>query len=755
MNSLWNLVQNEYNSAENRKYETIFTLANGYRGIRGSLNFSSSGENGNFIAGVFDKSDAQVTEIVNCPNPLCFGIYLDNEKIDIDKCRVIKFKRYLDMETGILYLETELETNSKKTVIIKSERYVSRNNVHRWAEKYEISVLNFKGSIFIENIIDGTTVNSANDPVNMIKHYRVIQDFDLGPGIGLSVLMHDKKTEIVEAAVLKSESEGLFKERKYGKFGEKVRELYRINSIDGKFTVYKFGCTYTSRDVDNPADFAKKDIDDFITDGYEFEKKLHINIWKKIWNNADIKIDGDDRAQIGIRYNIYQLASCAYDKDKRISIAAKGLHGEGYKGHVFWDTETFMLPFFIYTMPDVAKSLLMYRYNTLSGARKNAKMKGFIGAQFPWESADEGIEVTPKHGIDFDGTPIRIWTGDEEYHINSDINFAIYEYYRATMDRDFLINYGMEIYLETAKFWESRVEYNRELDRYEINRVIGPDEFHEHINNNFYTNYFVKWSLEKTFEFAEWLKRENNEAYKTLCRKLGINEDNFEKWKEIIKKLYIPMKKDGKLIEQFEGYFKLKDIKITNYDHNGMPEWPVLNGLKLSETQLIKQPDVIMLLLMLREEFDIDTLKENYSYYEQRTMHKSSLSPSMYSIMGMSVGDRKDAYRYFIKAIMTDIEDNQGNTGNGLHAASTGGSWQSAVFGFGGLSIDKKMMLNINPWIPENWEKLSYNILWRGSKITIDVTKNEVVVTAQDDIKVKVYGKLYNLRKNISTYIKR
>lgn len=755
MNSLWHLVQDEYNSNENRKYETIFTLANGYRGIRGSLNFSSRGENGNFIAGVFDKSDAQVAEIVNCPDSLCFAIYLGSEKIDIDKCRVINFKRYLDMKTGILYLETEIETNSKKTVIIKSERYVSRNNVHRWAEKHEIKVLDFKGNIFIENIIDGTTVNSADDPANMVKHYSVEQDIDLNPGIGLLALTHDKKIEIVEAAVLKSENEGLLKERKYGRFGEKVRELYRINSINGSFVIYKYGCTYTSRDVDNPVYFAKKDISDFITKGYEYEKNLHINIWEKIWDNADIKIEGDDKAQIGIRYNIYHLSSCAYNRDNKVSIAAKGLHGEGYKGHVFWDTETFMLPFFIYTMPDVAKSLIMYRYNTLSGARKNAKMKGYNGARFPWESTDEGVEVTPKWGIDFDGSLIKIWTGDEEYHINSDIDFAIYEYYRATMDKDFLIKYGMEILLDTAKFWESRVEYNRELDRYEINRVIGPDEFHEHINNNFYTNYFVKWSLEKTFEFAEWLKKENIEAYKTLCRRLGINADNFEKWREIIKKLYIPMRKYEKLIEQFEGYFKLKDIKITNYDHNGMPEWPVLNGLKLSETQLIKQPDVIMLLLMLREEFDINTLKENYNYYEQRTMHKSSLSPSMYSIMGMSVGDRKDAYRYFIKAIMTDIEDNQGNTGNGLHAASAGGSWQSAVFGFGGLSIDKDMILNINPWIPENWKELLYNILWRGSKITIDVTKNEVVIIAQDDITVKVYGKLYNLKKNISKYIKR
>lgn len=745
--NLWKLSLTEYNSCDNKKYETLFTLANGYRGIRGALEFSSKGNRGNYIAGIFDKSQSQVTEIVNLQDPLGFNIYIEDEKVDIDECDLDSFKRELDMHKGVLYTSFIATTKKGRCVEIKCERFVSRNKVSRWATKYEITPLNFSGKVFLENYIDGSVTNSTWDVMNKTKHFKLKDICDINPGIALAIETNDNNTKALELTTLIGENEkgNIFKTRRYSEFGEIVSEVYETYMIEGKkSTIVKYGISLSDKNM--KCDLLSAGTDElkaFIKEGYESEVEKHIKIWDKIWDEIDIRIDGDEKAQIGIRFNLFQLSASAYEGDTTVSIAAKGLHGEGYKGHVFWDTEVFMLPFFIYTRPEVAKALLMYRYNTLRGARENAAVTGYKGARFPWEAADEGLEVTPKWGFDYDGNPVRIWTGDEEYHINSDIAFGIVEYYRATNDSEFLVNYGIEILLDTAKFWQSRVEYNEGEDRYEISSVIGPDEFHEHVDNNVFTNYLAKWNIEKALLFKDWLKTEDYVKYKILCSKLGLNEEDFKMWETIARKIYIPKSEDGMIIEQFEGYFDLADIEITEHDENEMPIWPDFKGNKLGDTKLIKQADVVQLMIMLPEEFSEEVKKFNYEYYEKRTMHKSSLSPSMYSILGLAVGDRQNAYKYFMKTIYTDLEDNQGNTDFGLHAASTGGSWQSAIFGFVGLTVNKEDILNINPWLPKQWEGLSFNINWKNSRVSISILKDKIEVTSTGEITLNIYDKKY------------
>ncbi|MGH4051620.1 MAG: glycoside hydrolase family 65 protein [Clostridium sp.] len=747
--NLWKISLDEYNSCDNKKYETLFTLANGYRGIRGALEFSSKGNRGNYIAGIFDKSQSQVTEIVNLQDPLGFNIYIEDEKVDIDECVLDSFKRELDMHSGILQTMFIATTKKGKSIEIKCERFVSRKNINRWAAKYEITPLNFNGKVFIENYIDGSVTNGTWDVMNKNKHFKVVNMCESNPGIALTIETNENNTKVLELTTLMGENEkdSIFKKRKYSEFGEEVSEAYETFMTQGKTNIIvKYGVSLSDRNM--KCDLfvaATSELKDFMKDGYEVEFQKHRKIWNEIWDDIDIKIEGDEKAQIGIRFNLFQLSSAAYEGDTTVSIAAKALHGEGYKGHIFWDTEVFMLPFFIYTRPEVAKALLMYRYNTLQGARENAKVTGYKGARFPWEAADNGLEVTPKWGVDYDGNSVRIWTGDEEYHINSDIAFGIVEYYRATNDKEFLMNYGIEILLDTAKFWESRVEYNKAGDRYEISSVIGPDEFHEHIDNNVFTNYLAKWNIEKALFFKDWLKEENNVVYKVLCSKLGLNEEDFKSLKIMAEKMYIPRSEDGMIIEQFEGYFGLADVEITEYDENEMPVWPDLKGNKLGETQLVKQADVVQLMIMLPEEFSDEVKKSNYDYYEKRTMHKSSLSPSMYSILGLAVGDRHNAYKYFMKTIFTDLEDNQGNTDFGLHAASTGGSWQSAIFGFVGLTVNKDGILNINPWLPKQWEGLSFNINWKGSRVAISIYKDKIKVSSTGKVIINIYSKKYSI----------
>ena len=752
----WLIFQNEYNTEVNPRYETLFTLTNGYMGVRGTFEEGSEGErSGNFIAGIFDKSDAQVREIVNAQNWLRIKLYVEGEELSLDKCQLIEFKRILDMKKGILFRSMLIKDSKDRITRIEGYRFISRSDLHRSAIKLFVTPVNYSGVVGIESIIDGTVLNSADSPKHRVKHLKVADNSSLNKsGVYLETATIDDDIRIATGSAVRlyhyedKEKNNIAKFKRFLPLGEMSIEYFEFDGTENKTVVIdKFIITYTSRDVKKGLlkSTVEKELFAFAGEGIDKELQRHIEVYEELWSVADINIEGDEEADKALRFNIFHLMSSVNENDPMVSIAAKALHGEGYKGHVFWDTEIFMLPFFIYVHPKAAKTLLMYRYNMLDAARKNAALNGYKGAQYPWESADTGEEETPKWGFDYMGNPVRIWTGDLEHHITADIAFAVWEYFRATEDIEFMLNYGAEIIFETARFWVSRCEYVKELDRYEINNVIGPDEFHEHVDNNAYTNYLAKWNIKKGLELINMLKEKYPEHYHAISNKICLTNEEMEKWKEVEEKIYIPYDKDKKLIEQFEGYFDKKDYVIDKFDENNMPIWPEgVDITRLGDTQLIKQADVVMLMLLLGEEFDEETKRINYEYYEKRTMHKSSLGPSMYAIMGLKVGDHKNAYQSFMRSANVDLVDNQGNTKEGLHAASAGGTWQVAVFGFGGMEIDKEGALNINSWLPEKWDKLSYKVFWKGNLIEVIVTKQEVTVKklkGKGNIKVKVKGK--------------
>ena len=752
----WLIFQNEYNTEVNPRYETLFTLTNGYMGVRGTFEEGSEGErSGNFIAGIFDKSDAQVREIVNAQNWLRIKLYVEGEELSLDKCQLIEFKRILDMKKGILFRSMLIKDSKDRITRIEGYRFISRSDLHRSAIKLFVTPVNYSGVVGIESIIDGTVLNSADSPKHRVKHLKVADNSSLNKsGVYLETATIDDDIRIATGSAVRlyhyedKEKNNIAKFKRFLPLGEMSIEYFEFDGTENKTVVIdKFIITYTSRDVKKGLlkSTVEKELFAFAQEGIDKELQRHIEVYEELWSVADINIEGDEEADKALRFNIFHLMSSVNENDPMVSIAAKALHGEGYKGHVFWDTEIFMLPFFIYVHPKAAKTLLMYRYNMLDAARKNAALNGYKGAQYPWESADTGEEETPKWGFDYMGNPVRIWTGDLEHHITADIAFAVWEYFRATEDIEFMLNYGAEIIFETARFWVSRCEYVKELDRYEINNVIGPDEFHEHVDNNAYTNYLAKWNIKKGLELINMLKEKYPEHYHAISNKICLTNEEMEKWKEVEEKIYIPYDKDKKLIEQFEGYFDKKDYVIDKFDENNMPIWPEgVDITKLGDTQLIKQADVVMLMLLLGEEFDEETKRINYEYYEKRTMHKSSLGPSMYAIMGLKVGDHKNAYQSFMRSANVDLVDNQGNTKEGLHAASAGGTWQVVVFGFGGMEIDKEGALNINSWLPEKWDKLSYKVFWKGNLIEVIVTKQEVTVKklkGKGNIKVKVKGK--------------
>jgi kojibiose phosphorylase len=429
-----------------------------------------------------------------------------------------------------------------------------------------------------------------------------------------------------------------------------------------------------------------------------------------------VVIEGDEDAQIALRFNLFQLLIAAPRNDDRVNIGAKTLSGFGYRGHCFWDTEIFMLPVFIYTAPPIARNLLTYRWHNLPGARAKARQNGFEGAQFPWESAGEGVEVTPNFVPDFSDPHklVRIWTGDIEIHISADIAYAAYRYWQVTGDEEWFIKKGAELVLDTAKFWGSRAEWNGRRGCYEFRDVIGPDEYHEHVDNNAYTNAMARWNLETALKVLDWLKSNAPQQAERLSHVLDLNTERLTHWQDVINKIYFPVRPDG-VIEQFDGYFQLKYIDLEKLEPRDRSAQVIFGIQGTNETQVLKQPDVLMVQYLLPEQFAPEVVHSNYDFYSPRTDHTfgSSLGPSIQAIMACRVGRIEEAYEHFIRAARADLWDSRGNARDGIHAASAGGSWQAVVFGFANLRLGPDGW-SIDPQLPAHWKCLSFKFFYRG-----------------------------------------
>lgn len=749
----WLILQDEYDAAENLNYESLFCLTNGYLGTRGSY------EEGTvkslpctFVNGVFDKSETFMRELANLPNWLGIRLYVEKELIGIENCSILEFSRVLDMKHAMLVKRFLLEDKKGRQTLVEGIRFVSRANVHRMAVKLYVTPINYDGIIEVENIVDGSVINFADAPRFKVKHtYLVANERLTENGVYIECATRDNHLHVGTGAFLDAERNGksVIKTRQLYAFGEQTIEFQDFDAEQGVTTeITKYASIYTERDLPKYElhSAVKNEIDAFVERGFEQELAEHFKVYEEMWKEADIQIQGDFDLDRAVRFNIFHLMSTGNEHDDRVNVGAKLLHGEEYGGHAFWDTELFMLPFFAYVFPKTAKNLESYRYRLLDAARANAAKNGYKGAQYPWESADDGTEQCPDWTIEPDGTCYRCYVADYEHHVTAAVAYGIYDYVKITKDTSFLLKKGGEILMETARFWASRCEYITEKDRYEIRKVTGPDEWHEPVDNNVYTNYLAKWNLRYVIALIQDLKEHHREDYDRIAEKISLTEKEIEEWNLVQSKIYLPRKEGTQLLEQFEGYFDLQEVTIQEYDKNDWPIRPAeLKTMKTKETQIIKQADVVMLLHLMGEEFDEETTKLNYSYYEKRTLHGSSLSPSIYSIMGLKVGDDTKAYRYLRRAAFIDLINLQKNTREGIHAANAGGVWQTVVFGFAGLSIDADGILNITPKMPKEWEGVTFRIHYLNSwlEISIDAKNNaavKVLEGAQTDVKVN--GKL-------------
>ncbi|MCI8639384.1 MAG: glycoside hydrolase family 65 protein [Coprococcus sp.] len=753
----WMILQEDYKPEENLKYESLFCLANGYLGTRGSY------EEGTikslpytYINGVFDQSETFMRELAALPNWLTLKIYVEKELIGLENCEILSFARALNMRSACLVKQYRLRDKKGRETLIEGVRFVSRAHEHRMAVKIFVTPLNYEGIIEIENIIDGTVINFCDAPRFKVKHTYLTANEKLEEkGAYLEAAARDNHLHVGCGAYTNAKCGGkdVIKTVDFHAFGEQAVEFLDFDAKEGVTAeITKYVSMYTERDVkrEEIKSFVQKEIQEFAASGFEKEFLLHKSVYEKLWQEADIRIKGDFDLDRAIRFNVFHLMSTANDHDDRINIGAKLLHGEEYGGHAFWDTELFMMPFFAWVFPKTAQNLENYRYHLLDAAKANAAKNGFAGAQYPWESADDGSEQCPDWTIEPDGTCYRCYVAVYEHHVTAAVAYGIANYVKITGDTQFLLDKGAWILVETARFWASRCQYVEEKDRYEIHQVTGPDEWHEPVDNNLYTNYLARWNLRYVRELTGWMEKEYPEQYHLLVEESALTEEELKKWDTVQEKLYLPRKEGTALLEQFEGYFDLMDVTIEKYDKNDWPIKPeILKRVGKQETQIIKQADVVMLLHLLDEEFDEETKRLNYHYYEKRTLHGSSLSPSVYAVMGLKTGDPSKAYRYLRRAAFIDLVDLQGNTREGIHAANAGGVWQTVIFGFAGISIEEGV-LHVDPRLPKEWEGITFRLHHKGAWIEVSISGAQEVslsLLEGEEVQAVVKGEIVKVQR--------
>lgn len=715
MDPLWCISQDQFDPSKQRHLETVFTIGNGYLSTRGAFEERYPQESrATFIHGVFDDAPIVFTELANAPDWLPLTIFLNGERFTMLQGTLLSFERILDLRNGLLRRTVRWRSPSGMTATLEFERFASLADPHLLLLRCQVTP-EFEGKLEFRAFLNGNMDNQG------LAHWEWIQQGRVGDTVFLHNRTRASHIEQITAMRFRAVG-GRPQTVQFWDAEDRPTQVIEMDVSPGEnITVEKIVAVYTSRDGVHPLQAALEAVNQ--VEDWATAWQAHQRAWAQEWERTDVIIEGDPEAQVALRFNLFQLLIAAPRQDDRVNIGAKTLSGFGYRGHAFWDTEIFMLPVFIYTAPHIARNLLNYRYRNLPGARRKAQQNGYEGAQFPWESADTGDEVTPTWVPHFaDRTRlVRIWTGDIEIHISADIAYAVYQYWKLTGDDAWMAEKGAELILDTAKFWASRAEWNDAKQRYEYNDVIGPDEYHEHVNNNAFTNRMAVWNLQTALDVLAWLQSYAPEKANALIASLDLTSERLAKWQDVIARIYIPEGPNG-IIEQFEGYFQRQPVDLAALEPRHKSVQALFGIEETNQTQVLKQPDVLMLLYLLGDAYSDEVVRQNYDFYTPRTDHTygSSLGPAIQAIMACRVGKADEAYEHFIRAARADLQNVRGNAEDGIHAASAAGTWQAVVFGFGGLRVHEKGW-EIQPHLPSHWRRLAFKFYYQGELQTVDI----------------------------------
>ena len=705
----WILDQEGFDPLRDRSRESRFAITNGFLGIRGGRTIDRLPGTAiaprTYVAGLFDSLhvDQPMSALVPAPDWLRIDISLSAQGSVATGDDVSFRHRTLDFKRGALITESCVENSSGKAMRLRVLRLVSMHN-------------RALGLQFVQLDLDAEVVEATLEAsCEGLEFGLVTERLEQALGVWRTNAT-DKRLAMAVAVSLLVDGQ-VIAAKPLGPF----RWSWTWTTHPGQVVCFERMVAVARADVltEDPLEQVLCQLAAAEKLGWAGVLDKHEASWARRWRDSDVVIDGDPAAQLALRFALYHLNSAANPHDQRVSIAARALIGSDYHGHVFWDTEIFLLPFYTMTWPEAARALLVYRFDTLDGARAKAGRLGFRGAMYAWESADTGAEMTPEHAIGPDRRVVDILTGTQELHISADVAYAVWHYWEVTGDEVFLREAGAEILLETARFWASRAQTEAD-GRNHIRRVIGPDEYHETIDDNAFTNVMARWNIRHGIATAALLQHRWPARWEALSSSLALNDAELQQWAGVADTMATGLDPQTGLLEQFAGFFTLENINLASYAGRSVPMDVVLGRKRTQGAQIIKQADVVALLVLLPEEFADGTAATNFSYYEPRCSHGSSLSAALHGVAAARLGQSEMAMRFFRQASATDLDDTQASIDGGVHIAALGGMSMMAVLGFAGLTMNE-YGLGLNPQLPDGWQRLAFNVQWRGRRIAFSI----------------------------------
>lgn len=745
----WQIIEEGFDPHVNKISESLFSIGNGRMGQRANFEEEYSGETlkGSYVAGVYYPDKTRVgwwkngypeyfAKVLNAPSWIGIHLTVENKKLDLAKCKVENFRRELDMMTGLLSRSFTATFQDGKKVKVHSKRFCSMAHGEIGAIRYSITPLNFSAKGTLAVYIDADVVNKDSNYDEKFWE-EVYKEAHEGSAI---VTAQTKKTffHVTTGMVYNIETDG--SKATPDRINIEQREKFAGNIIqlsldEGKETVvYKYAAVLSSEN--HPKEKMVEACRSVLREAGEkkFDKLFeeHAKVWAHKWEECDITIEGDAAAQQGIRFNIFQLTQTYTGEDQRLNIGPKGFTGEKYGGSTYWDTEAYCLPFYLGTAEkNVPRNLLVYRHKHLQKAIENGAKLGFTGgaALYPMVTMN-GEECHNEWEITF-----------EEIHRNGAIAYAIYDYIRYTGDEKYLSEYGSEVLIGISRFWAQRVNWSSHKNKYVMLGVTGPNEYENNVNNNWYTNTIAAWTLKYTLETLEFVKKDDPERYREIIKSVKLDEKaETSRWAEIVEKMFFPEDAARGIYLQQDGFLD-KELKTVN---DLRPEDRPLNQKwswdRILRSCFIKQADVLQGLYFFEENYNIESIRKNFDFYEPMTVHESSLSPCVHVILASRLGYKQKAYDLYLRTARLDLDDYNNDTEDGLHITSMAGTWMSVVKGFGGMRV-KDGKLHFSPFLPDQWKSYSFRLEFRERVIKIRVTEDGVQTTLESGEPMEIFLK--------------
>ena len=744
----WSIIEEGFDAEKVKSSESLFSIGNGAMGQRANFEEHYSGETfqGSYIAGIYYPDKTKVgwwkngypeyfAKVLNAPNWIGIDIEINGENLDLAKCQsVSNFRRELNMKEGIYYRSFEATLANGTEISVKVRRYLSLELDEIGVINYEIKVLNSDAKIVFKPYVDAGVHNedanweekfwepisakhTNNDAFVTARTFKT--HFTATTFMQNSILLEGSNLSIAPVSVNESK--------------EKIQFTYEVAVAKGQTTtIQKIGGYSVSLNHENTIIGAKNSIAKALEIGISQLTENQKEAWAKIWEMSDITIDGDVKAQQGIRFNIFQLNQTYLGKDSRLNIGPKGFTGEKYGGSTYWDTEAYCIPFYMATKDQqVARNLLAYRYNQLGKAIENAEKLGFKNgaALYPMVTMN-GEECHNEWEITF-----------EEIHRNGAIAFAIFNYYRFTGDYSYIPEKGLEVLIGIARFWNQRATFSAPKNKYVILGVTGPNEYENNVNNNFYTNYIAKWCINYAIEQINKIETEYPSDFVRIMNKVNLNDAELQSWKNTADNMYFPYSEEHGVYLQQDGFLDKELVKVSDLDKSQRPINQKWSWDRILRSPYIKQADTLQGFYFFEDHFTKEELEKHFDFYEPFTVHESSLSPCVHSIQAAVLGRMEQAYTFYLRTSRLDLDDYNKEVEEGLHITSMAGTWMSIVEGFGGMRV-KNNQLHFDPKIPAQWNGYSFKVNFRNAIVKVEVKQEgtNISIEGNSDVEVFVNG---------------